>query len=626
MCGIAGVFRTKEGADDLPVVREMTEALRQRGPDGEGFLHEEGLTLGHRRLAIIDLSETGRQPMESASSRFVITFNGEIYNYKEIARELGVRKESLRSSSDTEILLLAWERWGPACLPKLVGQWAFAIFDRKEKTLHLVRDRFGEKPLFYHHRNGTITFSSTIASLLLAPWVSGEISPEALTEFLTLRYVVSPRTVLRDVSKVAPGHYLKISAEGLCTERWWAPRYRNREEGLPRRSRHELEQEFGERLAEASRRCMVSDVPVALLLSDGIDSNGIHAALESVGVACPTYTYWPTGPNGARTTQAFYEPTPRSNLIQASYDEMLESLEPALSTLTEPVGDGAVLATYHMIKKARAKTTVFLGGHGGDELIGGYRLSQDRFRLAAMHRFSRTSLGQMDKMVRTYMNGEDSIQQRRESLMSMPATRAPEAARYLIQRPLPPGDLAALFSPNAVPERYLDVIERLYSECAEEAADLDRIQEVALRTFLSEHMLTLADSTAMASSAESRLPFMDRDLADFVFSLPASMRVSRWPGFTNTKLIMRWWARGNVRNDVLTRGKSGFRAGNIRSLLEFKGDQIRSMIMDSAPLRQHLPGLEAWISRPPAVYRRGLEGTYWAILSFALWGNRAGLS
>jgi len=363
---------------------------------------------------------------------------------------------------------------------------------------------------------------------------------------------------------------------------------------------------------------------VALLLSDGIDSNGILGSLEQAGISCPTITY-KTAPAGGSLMMP-----PRSGasgkparLIFASHEEVLRDLEASLRSLTEPVGDGIVAASYHMIRRVRPSATVFLAGHGGDELLGGYRLSQDRFRLAAMHRLLRLPLPVLDRMVEAYTNGGDSPRARREALVRLRASRAPEAARYLTQRPLPATDLEELFATERPPGRCLDIIERIYRACGEGVSDLDRMQEVALRTFLSEHMLTIADSTAMASSAESRLPYLDRDLVDLLFDLPPTLRVSRWPGLRNTKVVLRRWSKGVVPREIRRRGKSGFRHSNIRALLGLQGPRIRSLLLDSRFLRRYLPGLESWIARPATAYRRGREGTYWALLALALWGDQA---
>jgi len=289
-------------------------------------------------------------------------------------------------------------------------------------------------------------------------------------------------------------------------------------------------------------------------LSDGIDSHGILSALRHAGIDCPTYTYVvidEPSTNGESRRQL--GGSPRSIQIRVAFEEITRDLEPAFASMAEPVGDGIVLATYHLIRQARSEATVFLSGHGADELLGGYRLSQDRFRLAAMSRLCRVPLPQFDALIECYTNGEEPPRVRRAALVHAAPRQVPEAAHYLIQRPLPAPELRALFDPLPPPGRYLEAIERLYADCETAATDLDRMQEVALRSFLSEHVLSVADSSAMASSAESRLPYLDRDLADLVFDLPPSMRVSRWPGVANTKLMLRGWARRHLPREVLTR-------------------------------------------------------------------------
>jgi len=606
----------------------MLVSLKARGPDGEGLFSEGPLTLGHRRLAILDLSEAAAQPMESHGGRFVVSFNGEIYNFRELAADLSIPSGSLRTSSDTEILLLAWERWGSSCLDRLVGQWAFAMYDRQEERLWLVRDRFGEKPLFYHVSGGTLTFASSIPSLFAAPWISREVDPEALAEYLTLRYVVSPRTLLRDVRKIPPGHLLIRDAEGQRTRSWWSPRFRMPAYANSSSGRSDATREFGNRLVQASSRCLVGDVPVGLLLSDGIDSNSIRAALDSTGAQVRSYTYRALT---ARRVGADDDMSPKAGAssrlqIDATYDELSRHVEPAFSSMTEPVGDGSALATYFLIRGARPHATVFLCGHGGDELLGGYRLSQERFRLAAMGRLCRLPLRALDRMVEGYTNGQEDVTARRYAIAHAPRQRIPAAARYLIQRPLPFDDLRTLFAPRPVPGTYLGVVDRLYAEASDDAPDIDLIQEVMLRTFLSENLLSLADSVAMASSAELRLPYLDRDLADLVFQLPPAMRVSRWPGLTNTKMTLRWWARKRLSEDVLKRRKRGFRFGSIRNHLRSEKSRIRELVMGSRVLRRHLGGLEAWTGRPIEVYRRGRETAYWSLLALATWSEAAGVS
>jgi asparagine synthase (glutamine-hydrolysing) len=630
MCGIAGVFRTGEPAQDRGVVASMLEPLEPRGPDGEGMESEGGVTLGHRRLAILDLSAAGRQPMRSASGRFLIGFNGEIYNFRELQEEMGLRPGDLRSQCDTEVLLAAWERWGEGCLDHLVGQFAFAVHDREEQRLWLARDRLGEKPLFYHHAGGTLAFASSLASLLRAPWVPRELDEEALAEYLTLRYVVSPRTLLGGVVKLPPGHLLRLDGGGLFLRRWWSPAFRYGSEPLSKRGRVALVEEFGALLSQACRRCLVSDVPVALLISDGIDSHSVLASLTEAGEEVPAFFFQPVRDRASAPTSHAVERRDggRTEVLTCYTGQSVQEIEPALSSFTEPIGDGAALATWHLIHNGRSRATVFVCGHGADELLGGYRLSQERFRLAALHRLCRLPGPWLDRVVERYTYGEGSVAERRRALVEPPPNAVPAAIRYLIHRPLPPEELAALFGDRPPPGPYLASVDRLYREAGGEEdhpADLDLMQEVLMRTFLSENILTYADSMAMDSSAELRLPYLDRDLLEFVLRLPPAMRVSRWPGHTNTKRILRWWARDHVPREVVRAKKRTFNFGRVRWMMEQHGEDLRSRILDFGPLRERLPGLETWISRPPATFRGPWEGTLWALLALAVWGRAAGL-
>jgi asparagine synthase (glutamine-hydrolysing) len=624
MCGIAGVYRFHEKEDDRPIVRAMIACLERRGPDDRGIEQEGPLTLGNRRLAILDLSEAGHQPMRSPSGRFLISFNGEIYNYKDVRRELGVRRSELRSGTDTEILLLAWERWGPGTLPRLAGQFAFGVFDIAERRLWIARDRFGEKPLFCHHDDGAFTFASSIPALIQAPWISRELDTDAVREYAALRYVVSPRTVLSDVRKLPGGHLLEVSPDGVRSDRWYVPRFRP---DVGKRSRAALVEEFDALFAQASDRCLVSDVPVALLLSDGIDSNSIRAVLTGHGREVRSFTYTLTNERSglARSNPVDSDASVAMDLF-VTPSERVEQMVPAFASFNEPVGDGAALATWLLIRNAREHATVFLCGHGGDEVLGGYRLSQDRFKLAVVRHLARLPLPLVRPLLERFLNGVEPVEIRRRALLGSPPSKTPAAARYLIHRPLPANDLEQLLGPISSPTPgYLRTVDRLYADCLDSAGDVDRMQEVMLRTFLSENILSFADAVAMDSSAELRMPFLDRDLVEFVLALPSDMRVSRWPGRANTKLILRWWSRGRLSPEIIGLRKRAFPFGNLPELLMGYGDTLRDYILGSCAVRRVFPGAEAWLQHPPGYFRGSWEGSLWALLSLGIWCDHHGI-
>jgi asparagine synthase (glutamine-hydrolysing) len=621
MCGIAGILRFAGEGRDATSVERMLGRLTRRGPDDGGIEVFERAVIGNRRLAILDLSPAGHQPMRSRDGRLVITFNGEIYNHEDLRRELGVDPGELRSRSDTEILLRAWERWGEEALPRLVGQWAFAIFDTGAGTLWLARDRFGEKPLFYHSNARRLAFASSLGALLEEPETPRELSPEAVTEYLTLGYVVSPRTVLREVRKLQGGCLLEVGAGGATRERtWFVPRFRAPRGGAAA-SRVARDEEFDARFTRACARTLVSDVTVALLLSDGIDSNSVRVALAGQRPAPISYTF------RLRDSDSGIPPAPPPSGageivdIEVSPLEQLGQMDCFFSALTEPVGDFAALATWMLIRGARGRATVFLCGHGGDELLGGYRLSQDRFRLAALRRAAAIPGPWLGAPLARFLYGDEPPAERRAAFHRAGPGMAPAAARYLIHRPLPPEQLRRLLG-GALPagERYLATIDRLYADCSASSADLDRMQEVMLRTFLSENILSFADSVAMDSSCELRMPFLDRDLADYVLSLPAEERVGRWPGRTNTKLPLRHWAESRMPRDIVRRRKRPFQAGQVSELLRKDADGIRRRVLDSPAIRRALPGAEDWVTSVLSDDGDGcLHGAMWRVLVLGAW-------
>jgi asparagine synthase (glutamine-hydrolysing) len=625
MCGISGIFRFSSDGDDLATVERMLDALGRRGPDDVGVTSRGPVVLGHRRLAILDRSPAGHQPMVSHSGRFVLSFNGEIYNYRELCEELGLAPSSLRSSSDSEVLLLAWERWGWAALDRLVGQWAFAILDTLDNRLWLARDRFGEKPLFLHVDDQRLAFASTLSALMLAPGTPRELDPQAIVEYLTLRYVVHPRTVLLGVRKLSPGHCLEVGRDGSVREReWYAPRFRVTPRRKPR-SQASLDEEFSELFTQACTRCLVSDVPVGLLLSDGIDSNSIRSALRGTGQDPPSFTFRLRNPSSGIQPDAISGDGGQVFDVEVSPEERFAGIDEAFSGLTEPVGDGASLATWMLIRRARPRATVFLCGHGGDEILGGYRLSQDRFRLAALRRLAWLPGLLMDRPLDRFLFGEDSVAARRERYRRLPAREAPAAASYLVDRPLPADHVRELIG-GTLPEReaYLGTIASLYDECALGATDLNRIQEVLMRTFLSANILSFADSVAMAHSAELRMPFLDRDLVKFSLSLPPGERISRWPGRSNTKRILRRWSVGRVPEDVTKRPKRGFQSGDISELLHHDYAGVRDRVLRATAIRRVIPGAERWISRIRRDNAGPWGGTLWGLLVLGVWCEAAG--
>lgn len=620
VCGIAGIYGASvDLGEGEAVVRRMLARLERRGPDDEGIAVESCAVLGNRRLAILDLTPAGHQPMVSATGRFVVTFNGEIYNFRELATELRLGRDALHSGSDTEVLLHAWERWGPDALSKFVGQWAFSLYDRATKRLWLTRDRFGEKPLFYHTSENAFAFASSVEALLEAPSVPRKLNLEALAEYATLRYVVSPRTVVEGVRKLEGGHLLMIDPQtGLSSRPWYLPPFRRRH--APRPTRHESTEQFDAVLRTSCARCVVSDRPVGLLLSDGIDSNAILAALPDSADQLTCFTFRIRGGDSTDVPAPVRISGRRLVDVEVNRADLASHVDEYCSSLTEPVGDMAALATWEIIRSARAQATVFLCGHGGDEILGGYRLSQDLFRLAALHRVALLPASWMGRTIDRHLNGAESPHSRWLRLRHAAPEGVPGAVRFLIDRPTPVDLVRELFG-GAMPngEAYLATIDQLYASCHRDATALDAIQQVLTQTFMSANILSWADSVAMSSSSELRMPYLDRDLVDFAAQLPDSHRVPVWPGRSNTKRVLRDWARPRLPADIVKRRKKGFQAGSLEGLLCAVPGTVRARLMGSPALRRALPGLEGWLMRLPQDCTGAVSSLLWTLLVLASW-------
>jgi asparagine synthase (glutamine-hydrolysing) len=375
VCGIVGVF---DSGGLLPHPERFAACmgrLQRRGPDDSGLWANGVVRLGHRRLAIVDLSPTGHQPMVSADGRFVIVFNGEIFNHAEL-RPLLSPPGGWRGTSDTETLLEAYRHWGTACLARLNGMFAFAIWDNTERRLFLARDRMGVKPLYYSWSNGRFIFASRPSAMLGLLEGGDEIDPESLRVFLELGYIPAPLSFYRKVSKLPPGHSLLVDARGARTTRYWDYRQILPDASLAQRSEDELVEELDELIRSATRLRLMSDVPLGAFLSGGVDSAYIVAAMKAVGVNAPRAF------SIAFREEAFNEgPAATAIAGHLGVDHVVETLSVVdLLTLLplyadefdEPFADSSAFPTMAVAQLARRHVTVALTGDAGDELFGGY--------------------------------------------------------------------------------------------------------------------------------------------------------------------------------------------------------------------------------------------------------------
>lgn len=560
MCGIAGLFDTLgERNFDPDLVRNATAAIAHRGPDGDGFFAAPGITFGHRKLAIIDLA-SGNQPMHAKDGSITITFNGEIFNYKELRAELASKGHSFATNSDTEAIIEGWRAWGPNVVDRLRGQFAFALWDHRQRTLFLARDRMGEKPLHYLTlADGTFAFASEIKALLTLPGVDLTIDPEAVADFFTFGYVPDPKTIYAAIRKLPPAHTLTISrGRGPQLRRYW-----NVLEAAGTQSRTTTPEELADRLKRAVRYQMVADVEVGAFLSGGVDSSSVVAMMAQVASA-PVATYSITvgdenrdEADFARNVAGRYKT--RHEVRDVDPRNLTQLLPKLPSIYDEPFGDDSAIPTFAVCREAARTLKVCLTGDGGDETLAGYR--RYRFHLAenAIRRYLPETLRKsvMAPLARAYpkldwlprplrakttlleLSGDEDMAFARMVSMVSQEQRTALLSGDLRRR------LGAYDSNELICARFRE---------AREFSPLQRAQYADLMTYLPGDILVKVDRAAMANSLETRPPFLDHDFVAWAFSLETNAKVDGGEG----KAILKKGMEAHLPNDLLYQPKRGF--------------------------------------------------------------------
>ncbi len=569
MCGLAGFT----GAGSHDDIRRMTRAIAHRGPDGEGFLHDPdtALHLGHRRLAIIDLAG-GVQPLFNEDGRIAVVYNGEIFNHLELRAELVAAGHRFRTDhSDTEVLVHGYEEWGEDLPLRLNGQFAFAIYDARRRRLFLARDRFGEKPLYYTQQNGIFAFASEAGALAAHPRLRFSVDPLGLQKFFAHGFVPAPGTIYRECRKLPAGHALTFDmAESRVQTRCYWRFTLEPDAGLAAADEPRLAEEARSLLFESVRRRLLSDVPLGLFLSGGIDSTAAVAGAVRCRPAGSLDTFT-IGFNDASFDESAFARRAAAHFGTRHHEDILDFgtardlMASVLARLDEPLGDASILPTYLVSRFARKSVTVALSGDGGDEMFGGYDtfkallparlyaalvpagLHRGFRRLADLLPISRGNMG-FDFKVKRFLRG-----------LSYPAPYW----NPVWLSPVEPRDMAELLDqPARIEEIYSEVLDCWESQPA--AGLVDRTLQFYTRFYLTDDVLMKVDRAAMMNSLETRAVFLDNDLVDFCRRLPASFKFHGGTG----KHLLRRALRGVVPDEVLDRPKKGFGVPTSRWLRE----------------------------------------------------------
>lgn len=644
MCGIVGfVNPNNKSASWGESLSRMTATLTHRGPDDEGYWldSDAGVALGHRRLSIVDLSPEGRQPMSSASHRYQLSFNGEVYNFLELRKELEIAGHSFRGHSDTEVMLAAFDQWGiEQSVKRFVGMFAFAVWDREERALTLARDRLGEKPLYYGWMGETFLFSSELKALRAHEDWRGEIDTASVALFLKYNYIPAPHSIYKDVYKLLPGSMLTIKVDDAVARRsveplvYWSARA-CAEDGIRdpfKGTEREAVEALDRLLRDSVSRQMVADVPLGAFLSGGIDSSTVVALMQSLSTR-PVRTFT-IGFN-----EQGYDETAHARAVAAhlgtAHTELYVTPEEAMAVIPklaeiydEPFSDASQIPTFLVSAMACRHVTVSLSGDGGDELFGGYKryeVGKDWNRITRVPRIMRHTVARIIEEVPAgawnnllawasplldRYRADGSIADRLQKAAEVLKVATPE---MMYQRAVAQWkDPSLLIESNKPLATAFDDPERVSS-----FADFSQWMMLAdTVSYLPDDILVKLDRASMATSLESRVPMLDYRIVEFAWRLPLNMKIRGRQG----KWLLRQLLYKYLPASLIERPKMGFAVplGNwlrepLREWAEALLDEkrLRESGLNPQPIRQkwaeHLSGRLNW------------QGDLWAVLMLRQW-------
>jgi asparagine synthase (glutamine-hydrolysing) len=612
MCGIAGFT-----GQDERIIQAMTDSLQHRGPDDAGIRVEEAISLGHRRLSIIDLTDAGHQPMSNEDGTVWITYNGELYNAPDLRPELEAKGHTFRSRCDTEVIVHAYEEWGPSCVKRFQGMFAFAIWDRPRRRLFLARDRIGIKPLYYFHEGDLLVFASEIKAVLEHPRVPREVDDQALFEYLGYEFVPAPRTLFAGIQKLPQGHTLIFEGGNAKLDRYWDLRFDPH--GL---SERDEEKRLRDILELAVKRRLLADVPVGAFLSGGLDSSALVGFMHrhlvgvqrtyAIGYEDPTFSELP------------YAKTVADHFGTEHHVLMIDPLTPerirkAVWHLDEPMTDLSSIPLMLISERARQDVKVCLSGEGGDELFMGY----DRFRASAMG----AKLGLVPGPLRRLGFGLFSHlpdQPQKKGAINMMKRFAegavlPDAGGHMRwQYFLNPELVRSLFRPEVldrVDGELFGPVRRVAERCpSSERGHCETY--VDLNLTMVDSILMKVDKMSMATALEVRVPFLDHEFVEFA----ASVHPQRKLQGSRTKVVFREAMRELLPPGIAERGKQGYSIP-IKNWLR---EEMREFMVDTitgCPLIQRALVtdtvdrlIEEHVSR-----RHNHNHVLWALINLALW-------
>ena len=629
MCGIVGIWDSRGLRDiDRGLLVRMNESQHHRGPDETGVHVAPGIALGHKRLSIIDLA-TGQQPLYNEDRTVVVVYNGEIYNYRELIPELQALGHVFRTRSDTEVIVHAWEAWGEACVDRFRGMFAFGLWDERQQTLFLARDRLGVKPLYYAQLpDGTWLFGSELKSLLAHGGLRRDIDPRSVEDYFTLGYVPEPRTIFASAQKLPPAHTLTLrrGQPARAPRRYWDVRF----SGANPISAEDAQAELVERLKESVRLRMISEVPLGAFLSGGVDSSAVVAMMaEQSAGAVNTCSISFDDPkfDETRFAQQVADRYHTRHFVDHVETDDYDLIDTLAELYDEPYADSSAIPTYRVCQLARRHVTVALSGDGGDESFGGYRryqlhLNEERLRSALPLGVRQPLFGTLGRL---YPKADWAPRfVRAKSTFQALARDSVEAYMHsvsIFRDDMRPQLFSAAFKKRLAGYRTADLFHE-HAARAQTDDSLSLIQYIDLQTYLVGDINTKVDRASMAHSLEVREPLMDHPLVEWLATLRSNLKVRGG----ESKWLLKKSMEPHLPREVMYRPKMGFAVPLIRWFRGPLRERVRCALLDGAlgqtgfferSYLEHL--VDAHTSG-----RRDYSGPLWSLLMFEAFLRKVG--
>ena len=627
MCGICGFCFTDQRPVDLDILKKMARTLQHRGPDDEGYYTEAGIALGHRRLSIIDL-DTGQQPIHNEDKTVYVIFNGEIYNFPEIKSELEEKGHKFYTKSDTEVLVHLYEESGERFLERLNGMFAFAIWDSMKEKLFLARDRIGIKPLYYAYNGKDIAFASEPKALLKLPWIEGRLDPQSLSHYLSYDFIPAPYCIYEDIRKVPPGHKVIYQNGDLRCECYWDLDLSDRVGGGM--NEEEICDLIWGEFCRGVKMRLISDVPLGVLLSGGIDSTSVLAALRHEGVNdVKTFSIGFEDPSFDeskyfRRAATFFETDHHEEVLAPQ--KLIEIIPAVASILDEPLADASIMPTYLLSRFTKGYVKVALGGDGGDELFAGYPTYQAFLLSRYYEKLPRGMQSFVEAVVTKLPVSFDNMSFDFRAKKFITGIAYPPMERNYIWLGTFSPDMKKRLVTNRIGEEWGDFnsfhVLHDYLNGKVFSSELGKLLYLDTKLYLQEGVLAKVDRASMAHGLEVRIPFLDHRFVELVTGLPERLKLK---GFT-TKYIWKKAIKDRIPNEIKKRGKKGFGIPIAKWLCgELKGLMLE-MLSEERLKRQGIfnPSVVQRLVADHLARRVDNRKKLWNLIIFQLWWDSFG--